>query len=459
MRRCTACLTEKVFVAASDRAGCGGSPANDGEPTILTPDLAIPDDNVGGNGDGSDGSDGGTRPNDGGAATPIRYVVVIVKENHTFDNYFMGFPGATSATTGKSSSGATVTRPQAPSHDLAGDLPHSNTAAIADYNAGKMNGWDKQVPGEPTRPYVYYSEAQIPNYWKYARTFALFDQFFSTTAGPTSPGHFAIMAGQAPFLDNPYCTDGTTTCSAGCISPSALSKVDSLDLKTCKITARSSCFDIPTVVDVLPPGVSWRAYGTGTQPNISSPFSAIKKLGGDAAVRAAHFRDMTHLFQDLAADDLANFMQVDIYSGPNEASEHPPAYPCGGENYTVQIVNALMKSPHWKEMAIVITWDDFGGFFDSVKPTVQTCGTAGQFVNTGFRLPALVLSPYARQAVIHTKTEQVSVTRLVEELLGGSRISSIDPSAHDGTVGSMLGAFDFTQAPRPPLVLTTRTCP
>ncbi|MCU1277682.1 MAG: Phospholipase [bacterium] len=447
------------FVLSCFVAGCGGSSDTDGAdgPMIVPLDLA-------GSGDDGDGGvgpvhDGGVTPTDGGPATPIRYVVVIVKENHTFDNYFMGFPGAASATKGGSSDGSTVTRPKAPDQDLAGDLPHSNAAAMQAYNGGKMNGWDLNVPSEPTRPYVYYAESQIPNYWKYARTFALFDQFFATTAGPTSPGHFAIMAGQAPFYDNPYCSDGSTTCSTGCISPSALSKVDSLDLKTCKVSSRGTCFDIPTVVDMLPAGVTWRAYGTGTQPNINSPYRWIKKIGGDAAVRAAHFRDMTQLFKDLAADDLANFMQLDVYSGPNNASEHPPAYPCGGENYTVQIVNALMKSPHWNEMAIVITWDDFGGFFDSVKPTVQTCGSANTFVNTGFRLPAIVVSPYARQAVIHTHTEQVSVTRLVEELLGAPSISSIDPDARDGKVGSMMGAFDFTQPPRPPLILPTRTCP
>ncbi len=447
------------LVVACALAGCGATSdhAADGGPTILDEDMA-----VAGEIDGGDATadlahaPGGS---DGGAPTPIRYVVVIVKENHTFDNYFMGFPGATSATTGKMSNGTTLTRPQAPSGDLAGDNPHSNSAAVTDYDGGKMDGFDKGTPDQPTRPYFYYAESQIPNYWKYARTFALFDQYFSTTAGPTSPGHFAIATGQSPFLDNPYCSDGSTTCASGCINPSPLSKVDSLDLKTCTITSGPSCLDVHAVVDVLPAGTTWRAYGTGTQPNISSPYSLVKHLGGDAAVRAAHFRDMTHLFQDLAADDLASFMQIDVYSGPNEASEHPPQYPCGGENYTVQIVNGLMKSKHWNEMAIVITWDDFGGWFDSVKPSVQTCGSAGEFINTGFRLPAIVISPYAKQAVIHTKTEQVSVTRLVEDLLGGGRVSSLDPDARDGKAGSMLGAFDFTQAPRAPLILSTRTCP
>lgn len=451
--------TRTFAVLAFLVAGCGGgSNRADGGPTILDEDMAV----AGGDVDGGDSADlGHEGGGDGGSVfpTPIRYVVVIVKENHSFDNYFMSFPGAVSSTTGKKSDGTTITRPKAPSADLAGDLPHSNSAAVTDYDGGKMDGFDKGTPSEPNRPYFYYAESQIPNYWKYARTFALFDNYFSTTAGPTSPGHFAIATGQAPFLNNPYCSDGSTTCRDGCINPDPLSKVDSLNLSTCKITSGSSCLDVHAVVDVLPPGVTWRAYGTGTQPNINSPFSLVKHLGGNATVRAAHFRDNTHLFTDLANDDLANFMQIDVYSGPNEASEHPPQYPCGGENYTVRIVNGLMKSSHWNEMAIVITWDDFGGWFDSVKPAVQTCGSNGEFINTGFRLPAIVISPYAVQAVIHTKTEQVSVTRLVEDLLGGGRVSSLDPSARDAKAGSMLGAFDFAQAPRAPLVLTERTCP
>ena len=259
------------------------------------------------------------------AAPPaIRYVVVIVKENHTFDNYFMNFPGAATSKTAKLHTGQVITRTRAPNTDLLGDLPHSNAAAIADYDLGKMDGFDLGVPSEPMRPFYFYDESQIPNYWKYARNFSLFDHFYSTTAGPTSPGHFAIMAGQSPFYDNQYCTDGSKTCGYGCITPSPLSKVPTLDLATCTVSASPTCLDIPTIVDVLPAGVTWRAYGTGTQPNINSPFTWIKKIGGDATVRAAHFRDLAHILPDIAGDDLANFTQIDIYSGPNKASEHPP---------------------------------------------------------------------------------------------------------------------------------------
>ena len=350
------------------------------------------------------------------------------------------------------SNGTTITRAKAPSADLAGDNPHSNAAAVTDYDGGKMDGFDKGTPDQPTRPYFYYAESQIPNYWKYARTFALFDNFFSTTAGPTSPGHFAIATGQAPFLDNPYCTDGTDDVHAGLHrARSPLSKVDPLDLKTCKSTAGPSCVDVPTVLDVLPAGVTWRAYGTGTQPNINSPFSLVKKVGGDAAVRAAHFRDNTHLFTDLANDDLANYMQIDVYSRDRtKRASIRPQYPCGGENYTVQ----HRQRPH-EEPAL--ERDGHRHHLGRLRRLVRQRQAAGadvrhrgEFVNTGFRLPAIVISPYARQAVVHTKTEQVSVTRLVEDLLGGRRVSSLDPNARDGKAGSMLGAFDFTQAPTRP---------
>src|SRR3569833_1333336 len=185
-----------AFVLALSLAACTANHAGSG-PDGSAPGVDAPPF-------GESGDPGATIP------TPIRYVVVIVKENHSFDNYFMGFPGAVTATTGKKSDGTTLTRPKAPSGDLAGDLPHSNAAAVTDYDGGKMDGFDKGTPSEPNRPYFYYAESQIPNYWQYARNFALFDNYFSTTAGPTSPGHFAIATGQAPFLNNPYCSDGST---------------------------------------------------------------------------------------------------------------------------------------------------------------------------------------------------------------------------------------------------------
>jgi phospholipase C len=161
---------------------------------------------------------------------------------------------------------------------------------------------------------------------------------------------------------------------------------------------------------------------------------------------------------DLTTGEQANFTHIDVSSAPNGGSEHPPALPCSGENFTVKIINAIMQGPHWNETAIIVTWDDFGGFYDHVPPPIEKLSN-GTFFNLGFRLPALVISPYARTAVIKTVTEQSSVPKLVEELWGLPMMSATDPLARDGNAGSMMGAFDFTQAPKPPLVLPLRTCP
>ena len=390
--------------------------------------------------------------------TPIKYVVVIVKENHSFDNYFTGFPGAESSKTAKLSNGTTITRPKAPDGDLPGDISHSRASFLKDYDSGKMDGFDTIVSGDPMRPFYRYTEAQIPSYWAYARNFALFDHFFSTLGGPSSPGHFAIISSQTPHYGNATCSDGTDDCLSGCRDTTGTTEVPVYNPNTCAVSTAPACFDVPSVVDMLPAGLTWRTYGGGSGHNVGTAFGLVKGIGEAGPVRDAHFFPYSQLYQDIDSGNMANFTHVDVASAPNGASEHPPNAPCTGENFTVNIINKIMQGPHWNETAIILTWDDFGGWYDHVKPPVEKCAN-GQFFNVGFRLPALVISPYAKQAVIKTVTEQASIPRLVEDLFGMPRMATLDPNARDAKVGSMMDAFDFTQAPRPPLVLPQRTCP
>jgi len=425
-------------------AGCGGTTPE------TTPDIDAP---VG---------DAPAAPSDGEASpvtSPIKYIVVIVKENHSFDNYFTGFPGAESSKTAKLHDGTTITRPKAPDGALKGDMSHSHTSAVKDYDNGKMDGFDTIVSDQPHRPLYYYAESQIPNYWAYARSFALFDHFFSTLAGPSSPGHFAVITGQTPHYGNPDCSDGTDDCGHGCVDPTPALFVPTYNHKTGKTSTAPACFKVPSVIDHLPAGMTWRTYAGGTAPNSSNTaFNLVDSVGGNATVRKDHFRSYAQLHADLTSGNQANFTHIDVSSAPNGASEHPPAAPCEGENFTVNIINEIMQGPHWNETAIIVTWDDFGGWYDHVKPTVEML-TNGTFFNSGFRIPALVISPYAVTGVVKTHTEHASVPKLVEELWGLPMMSATDPNARDGSAGSMMGAFDFTQAPKPPLVLQTRTCP
>jgi phospholipase C len=404
------------------------------------------------------------KPSGGPDAGPIKYVVVIVKENHTFDNYFTGFPGTDTSLLAPLSDGGMLMRPQAVNGMTARDVSHSHDNALVGWANGQMNGFDKMLEAAPNDggppdylPFTWYAEAQIPAYWTYARQFVLFDRFFSTVFGPSTPGHTALVAAQAPMYSNSFCfgTDCTQS-GSGCTAPPS-TRVSTYDGAHCRRADPIDvypCFDLPTIPDVLPKGLTWATYSGGA-------FSVIKSVGGNPQVAQAHFMKMTDLLTDLESMELPNYLHLQLGGTVKgmDLSEHPPADVCPGENYTVEVVNRLMASPHWKEMAIVITWDDWGGFYDHVPPPVETCEGGGEAFGPGFRLPVLVLSPYARQAVVHDVTEQASVPKLVTELLGTPSLHSIDRRARDEKAGSMMGAFDFTQAPRDPLMLTPRTCP
>ncbi|HSO31057.1 MAG TPA: alkaline phosphatase family protein [Labilithrix sp.] len=425
--------------------GCSKTSSDPAAPAVI-PD--VDDDTADEEGDGLD-IPGSEPPGLANTATPIpskiRYVMVLVKENHTFDNYFTGFPGAESSKTAKLSSGKTITRKQAPT-ELMKDICHSNACGQRAYNAGKMNGFDAK---DPDRPFYYYSEAQIPNYWAYARNFVLADHLFSTTLGPSTPGHTVFWTGQSLVLDNAKCEiDGGECKGRGCAAGADV-KVTSYDPDLCTTKRVAPCFDVPALTDHLPKDFTWSNYG-GAIPQM------VKSVTKDPAY-AKHFRTQNELLTDLKAGKLANLTIGHLWSG--DVSEHPAAYPCEGENFTVDIINEAMKLPQWKEMAIVVTWDDWGGWYDHVTPPVRKCQN-GQIFQAGFRLPAIVISPYAKKGfVLKDVLEQASVPRLVEELWGMEFMTKRDPHARDGIAGSMMSSFDFAQPPRAAMILEKKTCP
>ena len=112
------------------------------------------------------------------------------------------------------------------------------------------------------------------------------------------------------------------------------------------------------------------------------------------------------------------------------------------------MLNSLMQGPDWSSTAVFLTWDDFGGFYDHVAPQ-QVDG-----YGLGFRVPLLVISPYAKHGYIdHTQFEFSSFLRFAEDRLGLAQLTGRDKAANN-----MMDAFDFSQSPRPPLILQQRTC-
>jgi len=386
-------------------------------------------------------------------AIPIKHVVIVVKENHTFDNYFGSFPGADGISQIATSNG-TITPPEAP--DRSRDLCHEHSCALQDL-AGNWEAVSGATQNGDNLVYAQYLEKDIPNYWKYARTYTLGDRFFANVLGPSFPGHTFVLAAQAGWAQGNPPTQITHP-YWGCDQTSTTT-VEVEDSGSCTTKQVFPCFQIPSLPDVLPAGVDWKFYGTNFYllPEIWSMFDAVDSVrngpGWQKVVNASQF--------DSDVDN-GTLPAVSWLVDQDLDDEHPGiGSVCAGENWTVSHLNHIMNSSLWQSTAIVFTMDDFGGWYDHVTPPRKYgCSDPAAPYGLGFRLPLLVISPYARPGFIfHEVSEQASIPRFVEKVFGAARaLSDIDPAAQDGQANDLFGAFDFTQQPLPPLPLQTRLC-
>ena len=401
-------------------------------------------------------ADGGSPPEVVAAARErIRHVVFVIKENRTFDHYFGTFPGADGATEGRTCDGGTVALGRAADRIL--DVGHSFRDGVAAVNGGAMDCFKEGG-------YVQYRREDIPNYWAYAERFVLADRFFSSVYGPTGIEHLWTFAAQSDrFVDHErpgqfgtgqreFCDDPFETAYAF-RRLTADEEAEAFDLEERGADGaeelrrfwelRWPCTDVRVLPDLLDDaGVSWRSYRGENQ--------WVQPL---RMVRHVRFSDMYRNVVDVdrfVADVRAGTLPAVSWVTPDFGlSEHPPASVCRGENWTVGVLNELMRSPLWSSTAVVLTWDDFGGYYDHVAPPhVDLYGL-------GPRVPALVISPWSRRGAILSDTlEFASVLRFIETVFDLPSLTRRDGEAND-----MLGAFDFAQTPQDPLVLPLRTCP
>ncbi len=457
-------LLVPLALAAASPLACGGSgqsttssssagPSPDAGRTTGVPEASVEASAAQDSGTESDDSSSGVNTN-----TPIEHVVVVVKENHTFDNYFGSFPGAEGTTQCQTSSGP-IAVPHAP-NSTSRDLCHEHACALSDWDGGKMDGW-LSVSGASTNGdnlfCAQYQEADIPNYWAYAKAFALGDHFFANVLGPSFPGHTFVLAAQAGWAtDNP----GYTALNPywGCDESSSYT-VPVLLQGTCQTANVPPCFSIPSVPTMLPTGVDWKFYGSNfyVLPEVWSMFDAISPVrngpGWGNVVNASTFDS------DVTSGKLP---AVTWLVDQDLADEHPQVGGvCQGENWTVGHINTLMQSPYWKSTVVIFTMDDFGGWYDHVAPPRQYGCDAANPYGLGFRLPLLVISPYVKQGVYTKVAEQASIPAFILKLFHAQQmLSDVDPAAQDGQANDLMDMFDWNQTPLPPLVLQQRSnCP
>jgi len=373
-------------------------------------------------------------------------VVFLVKENRTFDNMFGSFPGANGASFGYDHG---VRRPLTRGTDgrTVVDIPHCYPCAVAAYDGGAMDGFNQSAESDRWS-YTQLSKDQLPNYWAWAKRYVLGDNFFSSAVGPSFPNHlYTIAATSGGTHDNPRrspaLTHGSNT--FGCDAPpqQLVGVYDAAGNEQMK----PPCFDVETEGDLLNrAAIPWAYYAASEQQKgyIWSAYSAIRRYREDPQRWQQHIRPVDNVVRDIRADRLP---PVTWITPRFQLSEHPDYNFCYGENWTTKVVDAIMNSPMWKSTAIFITWDDYGGFYDHVAPpNVDAFGF-------GFRVPLLVISPYAKTGYIdHRQGEFSSVLRFIEDNWRLSQLTHRDRGAHN-----LSEAFDFSQAPRPPDPLPLRT--
>jgi phospholipase C len=323
------------------------------------------------------------------------------------------------------------------------------------YDGGKMDGADKEVvtcetscPSNPQFAYVPQSEVQP--YLTMAQQYTFGDRMFATQQGPSFPAHQYLISGTAEIAaGSPYSAagnplvpggNGTSLLNAGCAQPSDVF-VSIIDQFGDQSNSAYPCFNHKTLIDELDgASVTWRYYGTDLSDSIWIGPNSIKHLffGSDFSNVVS---PPSQILTDIANGSLA---QVSWVTPTAAASDHPILTDGSGPSWVASVVNAIGGSQYWSDTAIFVTWDDWGGFYDHVAPTPYNS------FELGFRVPLIVISPYAKPGYIsHAQHEFGSILKYIEEDFGLTSLFFTDNRADD-----LSDCFNYAQTP-----LTFHTIP
>jgi phospholipase C len=374
---------------------------------------------------------------------PIKRVVYLMLENRSFDNMFGRYPGANGTRVGVRD-GVEVPLVRCPEW-LPGDLPHDTPAWHASYHDGAMDGFALGLYAS-LFSYSQFDREDVPNYYAWADRFVLGDNFFASVAGPSYPNHLAFIAGQAAgAIDNPeniatkWLNDGRVFKSWGCDAYGEDVYVN-VEADDGTIARHEPCFGIETVGHQLSRGdIDWASYSADPYQAgyIWQAYSSIRDIFHDEHLWDEHIWPVDDLLRDVEANALP---PVTWITPRFQLSDHPPFSTKHAHNWVTEVVNAIMRSEMWEDIAIFITWDEWGGLYDHVAPP------ALDHMELGFRVPLLVISPYARRGYIDDAFgEFSSPLRFIADNWGLPHLTPRIASSHDFS-----HVFDFRRPPRKP---------
>jgi phospholipase C len=446
-------------------------------------------------------------------ATPIHHLVVIFQENVSFDHYFGTYPRAAN-TDGRPFTASATTPPvdglspdllthnpnKAQPMRLGGttqqvtcDQDHAYTAEQQAFNVGAMDRFVEYTQTEACKPPLFQTPGLVMDYydgnsvtalWNYAQHFAMSDNSYNTTFGPSTPGALNLISGQThgvttkvmpggkPFPAATVIDDGGGGRGTVSGDPQPLGD-DCSSRDQIKLSS-----DNKNIGDLLnEKNVSWGFFQGGFKPTAVRPDgSAVCGARHDIGGAVGGTGDAGPLpFWDAAGN--GNLPAVSFLKAPAYQDGHAGySDPIDEQQFLVTTINRLQQLPDWNDTAVVISYDDSDGWYDHRAAPIVSASTtpadaltgpgrcAGPTVapppyqgrcGYGPRLPLLVISPYARANYVdHSVTDQTSILRFIEDNWATGRIGD---ESLDARAGVLTGTLDFAAPPQPPLTLDPAT--
>jgi phospholipase C len=390
------------------------------------------------------------------STSPIKHVVIMIQENRSYDNLFATFPGADGTTKGLTHTGAWIPLIKAPL--VSTELDHAYSGFVTEYDHGKMDGFDLtrfgssgQLQAAGTYPYRYVDPAQIQPYWTMAKQYVLLDHLFQTQASGSYTAHQDLIAGGTAINPTESIIDWPSRGPFGCDAPAGT--VTSLITNEGQYLFNQGpfpCLTYKTLRDLLDAKkLSWKYYvgplTNGSTGFIWNAFDSIKAVRDDTSEWCPITKSMcpktnvsvpeTNVFHDISKNKLPAVSWV-IPDAQN--SDHASASDTG-PSWVAQVVNAIGESPAWKSTAIIVLWDDWGGFYDHVPPP-----KLGRSDGPGFRVPVIIVSPYP--IVNHICSAQFEFGSILRFVEGNWNLGTLGTT--DATAASIRECFYFHQPPR-----------
>ena len=424
----------------------------------------------------------------------IRHVVVLMQENRSFDDYFGHFPGADGIPTVHGhpvpclapARGQPCHRLYADHADVNGGGPHGYSNFAADLDHGRMDGFLRQGrrahqrchdPNDPacsngtgSDVLGFHTRSDIPNYWKLAHRYVLQDHMFEPVRSWSLPEHLYQVSEWSAKCRNRQAS--TCVNRPELVGRHPLSGYVGKSHRPLRKRPVYAWTDLTYLLHQR--HVSWGYYVTpGSEPDCRNDRALDCRHVSQRPVTPGIWNPLPNFVdvqQDHQLENIAptsDFVRrartghlpaVSWVIPSGTVSEHPPGRVSAGQSYVTRLVDSVMSGPDWKSTAIFLAWDDWGGFYDHVRPPYVDHN------GYGFRVPAMVISPYARRGVVDHQTLSFDayVKFIEDDFLGGQRLDPAtdgrpdprpDVRENSPTLGTLVKDFDFKQRPRPPRLL------